>query len=79
MKTNVVSVKTVEESIRRGYIHHFRAGRFDPIESVEWSNIDIDVVNSTEHRAIQYDAGLQAVVLLKNEEKLNLFQHVILY
>ncbi len=70
VKTNVVSVKTVEESIRRGYIHHFRAGRFDPIESVEWSNIDIDVVNSTEHRAIQYDAGLQAVVLLKNEEKL---------
>ena len=61
-----VSEKLVDEALRRGFIHHFRAGRFDDLGSVGWATIPKTVVNSTEHREIQYNAGLQSIVLLKN-------------
>ena len=62
-----VSEKVLDEALRRGFIHHFRAGRFDDLDSVGWATIPPTVINSTEHREIQYNAGLQAVVLLKND------------
>jgi len=45
---------------------HFRAGRFDPAETVSWTQIGIEVINSTQHQAIQFQAALQSLVLLKN-------------
>ena len=62
IKSGAVKESHVDESIRRGYLHHFKAGRFDPLESVEWTKIGMGVVNSSEHRAAALGsaAGLRA-------------------
>jgi beta-D-xylosidase 4 len=69
VRSGQVSEKVLDEALRRGFIHHFRAGRFDDLSSVGWSKVPAAVINSTEHRNIQFSAGLQSVVLLKNDEK----------
>ena len=59
LKGGLVQEKTLDAAVRRSYLPHFRAGRFDPVESVEWTSIGIDVVNSSAHQAIQWEAALQ--------------------
>ena len=56
----------VDAAWRRGYLPHFRAGRFDPLERVSWAKIGPDAINSTRHQRVQYEAALQSLVLLKN-------------
>jgi beta-glucosidase-like glycosyl hydrolase len=69
VQSGQVSEKVLDEALRRGFIHHFRAGRFDDLGSVAWSKVPGSVINSTQHRDIQFSAGLQSVVLLKNDDK----------
>ncbi len=64
----LTSEEVVETSVRRILNQHFLAGRFDPIESVEWNSIGPDAVNSIEHQAINYETTLQTLVLLKNSK-----------
>eukprot|EP00051_Salpingoeca_urceolata_P002175 m.47862 g.47862 ORF g.47862 m.47862 type:complete len:851 (-) comp11951_c0_seq1:94-2646(-) len=61
------SEAAVDVSFRRSYLPHFIAGRFDPLDEVSWTKITTDVINSTAHQQIQYEAALQSFVLLKND------------
>lgn len=56
----------ITAALRRTQRQLFRAGRYDPPAEIGWSGIWTDVVNSTQHRAVQHEAALQALVLLKN-------------
>ena len=60
----------VDRAFSRSYLPHFRAGRFDDPTISEWSRFGYDDVNSERHQAIQIEASLQGLVLLKNEQDL---------
>jgi len=64
----LISEDAITASLRRSMLGLFTAGRFDPLEDVEWTQIGLDVVNSSFHRQVQYEAALQALVLLKNNK-----------
>eukprot|EP00662_Eupelagonemidae_sp_cell21_P029339 gene29339-18359_t len=40
----------------------FRAGLFDPLDSVEWASIGAEEINSTAHQRVNYEAALQSMV-----------------
>lgn len=59
-------------ALQGGPLRSIAQVRFLPLDSsltdsVEWSQIGIEAVNSTQHRAIAHEAALQSLVLLKNE------------
>jgi hypothetical protein len=66
-KMGMISEETIDAAFTRAFTLLFRAGRFDPVDSIEWSNFDASTVNSTLHQQISYEAALQGMVLLKNE------------
>jgi hypothetical protein len=41
----------------------FRAGRFDPLSTVKWSELGLDHINSTHHQQVTHEAALQGLVL----------------
>lgn len=45
------------------------AGLFDPLEDSEWNHIGVGAISAPEHRQLNYEAALQGLVLLKNEDK----------
>eukprot|EP01052_Picozoa_sp_SAG31_P048834 SAG31_NODE_10403_length_1143_cov_0.738506_2_plen_126_part_00 len=53
------SEANVTQAVRRALRPLFRAGRFDPIAEVEWAQLPLTIVNSTEHQRVAYDAALQ--------------------
>ena len=62
----LVKESTIETSFKRAFSHLFKAGRFDPSESIEWSKYSANEINSDSHKKIQEEAALQSLVLLKN-------------
>eukprot|EP00164_Ancoracysta_twista_P003087 GFYU01004121.1.p1 GENE.GFYU01004121.1~~GFYU01004121.1.p1 ORF type:complete len:789 (-),score=304.22 GFYU01004121.1:39-2405(-) len=64
------SEAVVDTAVRRALIQQMKAGRFDPMDSVEWTSITADSINSPEHQQIQHDAALQSFVLLKNDNNI---------
>jgi beta-glucosidase len=44
----------------------FRLGEFDPFDSVPYSKISPDVIDSAEHRAVALKAAQESIVLLQN-------------
>eukprot|EP00298_Acanthocystis_sp_HF-20_P010442 c18858_g1_i1.p1 GENE.c18858_g1_i1~~c18858_g1_i1.p1 ORF type:complete len:767 (-),score=379.05 c18858_g1_i1:13-2313(-) len=64
---NLTSEAVVTTAARRALLAQFKLGRFDPVDQIEWTNLSIDAVNSTRHQLIQFEAALQSLVLLKNE------------
>ena len=48
----------------------FRLGEFDPFDSVPYSKIPLDVINSPAHRAIALKTAQQSIVLLQNRDHL---------
>eukprot|EP01126_Amoeba_proteus_P002860 TRINITY_DN10928_c0_g1_i7.p1 TRINITY_DN10928_c0_g1~~TRINITY_DN10928_c0_g1_i7.p1 ORF type:complete len:672 (+),score=96.86 TRINITY_DN10928_c0_g1_i7:1352-3367(+) len=68
IQQGLTSETVVDAAFRRSYLPHFKAGRFDPIPTVAWTQIGIDVINSTLHQQIQFEAALQSFVLLKNQD-----------
>lgn len=70
VRQGLVDKATVAHSAKRAFRVLFRAGRFDPLDKVEWSKITPDAINSTRHQRISYEAGLQSMILLKNEKGL---------
>ena len=62
----LVSEATIDESVRRVLKSRMRQGDFDPVEDIEWAAIPANVINSSAHQAVAYDAALQSMVLLKN-------------
>jgi len=67
IKQGLTSEAVVTQAARRSLLQLFEAGRFDPVESVSWTQITAAVINSTLHQQISYEAALQSFVLLKNE------------
>lgn len=63
----LVSAETIDAAFIRGYTPHFIAGRFDPLESVEWTKIGIEEISSPLHKAIAFESAVQGFVLLKND------------
>ena len=62
----LTSEANVTAAWRRGYLPHFRAGRFDPPERCRWTAVPPAALNSTLHQRVQYEAALQSLVLLRN-------------
>jgi len=58
----------VDKAISRSFTHLFRLGYFDPVETVEWAKIGAEVIDSPRHRAMNFDAALQSVALLRNDK-----------
>ena len=56
----------VTAALRRTQRQLFVAGRYDPPASNGWSSIGPEAVNASAHRAVQYEAALQSLVLLRN-------------
>eukprot|EP00475_Leptophrys_vorax_P024823 TRINITY_DN343_c0_g1_i1.p1 TRINITY_DN343_c0_g1~~TRINITY_DN343_c0_g1_i1.p1 ORF type:complete len:746 (+),score=247.05 TRINITY_DN343_c0_g1_i1:83-2320(+) len=44
------------------------AGQFDPLESIEWSKFGLESIGAPAHKQANYEAALQGLVLLKNED-----------
>ena len=58
----------VDKSISRTFTHLFRLGYFDPIETGGGADIGAEVIDSPRHRAMNFDAALQSVALLRNDK-----------
>ena len=59
------------QALIRSLTQLFWAGLFDPVDGsmpdYEWATVQSGVLNSTEHQKINYDAALQAIILLAND------------
>ena len=64
----LTSEATITRAARRTLLPLFRAGRFDSLQSVEWSSFNASTVGAPLHLQIRDEAALQSFVLLKNEK-----------
>lgn len=58
------SEANVTRSVKRALRPLFRAGRFDPVEQVEWTKLNSSMVNSTAHQEAIFEAALQAIAAI---------------
>ena len=66
----LTSEAQVDEALKRNMKQLFQAGLFDSPSRVTWTNISASVINSAEHQRINLAAAEQAVVLLRNNDRL---------
>ena len=64
---NYTNVSVVDASLARTYTLQFLAGRFDPLDNQPLTRIPFEAIDSPQHRALAYDAALQGMVLLRND------------
>jgi beta-glucosidase len=62
-----LSEARLDDAVTRLLRVRFRLGEFDPFDSVPYSKISLDVINSAEHRALALKVAQESIVLLKNE------------
>jgi len=67
VKAGLTSPEKVRQAAKRAFLANMRTGMFDPLESSEWTSIGAEAINSSAHQAILYDAALQGLALLRNE------------
>ncbi len=70
IQRGLISEADVDRSLERTLGTRFKLGMFDPPEDVPFTSISTDVVASQEHRELAYRAASEAVVLLKNRDKI---------
>ncbi|GMH47864.1 hypothetical protein TL16_g00169 [Triparma laevis f. inornata] len=58
---------TIDAAWKRSFTPLFRAGRFDPVDEIEWSKYGKESINNEEHQAISLDAALMGQILLAND------------
>jgi beta-glucosidase len=63
-----LSEARLDDALTRLLRVRFRLGEFDPFNSVPYSKISPDVINSVEHRALALKVAQESIVLLKNEK-----------
>jgi beta-glucosidase-like glycosyl hydrolase len=63
----LVNETTIDRSVMRTLLSRLRAGEFDPKGQVEWLKLGAEAVGSNASSAINHEASLQGMVLLKNE------------
>jgi len=66
-ESGLVKEEDFEKSWRRTFRVLFKSGRFDPIDSIKWSNFGVEMINSTFAQETNMEAALQGNVLLKND------------
>ncbi len=66
----MITENEINNSFKRLFIARMKLGMFDPPEIVPFSKIDLDKVDSKEHRQIALRTARESIVLLKNENSL---------
>ena len=66
-KKGLVSVATLDRSLKRLFIARFKLGMFDPPERVKYAHIPYSVVDSPQNRQLALRAARESIVLLKNQ------------
>jgi beta-glucosidase len=61
-----ISLKEIDQAVRRLFQTRFKLGMFDPDEIVPFAQISMDMVNSPDHQVLALEAARQSIVLLKN-------------
>ena len=64
---NLTTRAAIDRALNRSLSQLFQAGVFDPPAAVSWTSIPASAVNSSAHQKANYDAALQAMVLLRND------------
>lgn len=70
IKQGLATEARLDEAVRRSFKVHFDVGRFDDPEASEWSKFGSESINSSLSQQISYEAALQSLVLLKNDQSL---------
>ena len=70
IERGLISETDVDRSLERTLGTRFKLGMFDPPEDVPYTSTSTDVVACQEHRDLAYRAATEAVVLLKNKNKI---------
>ncbi|HEY8931950.1 MAG TPA: glycoside hydrolase family 3 C-terminal domain-containing protein [Rariglobus sp.] len=65
-----VTESRLDDALTRVQKVRFRLGEFDPFESVPYSKISPQVIDSPAHRAIALKVAQQSIVLLQNRDRL---------
>ena len=57
----MVDASTVTQSARRGMRQLLKAGRFDPADTIAWSKLGVDDINSTFAQRVSREAAMQGM------------------
>ncbi|MBN2658948.1 MAG: glycoside hydrolase family 3 C-terminal domain-containing protein [Spirochaetales bacterium] len=69
-ESGMISEEDLDISLRRVLTARFRAGMLDPDETVPYSAISYDAVDSPGHRKLSREMASRAMVLLKNRDSI---------
>jgi beta-glucosidase len=67
VKNGLISEDQVNVALTRELTLRFRLGLFDPPENVPWSKLGMEVVDTSQHRALALKVAQESIVLLKND------------
>ncbi|MFX0023940.1 MAG: glycoside hydrolase family 3 C-terminal domain-containing protein [Candidatus Hermodarchaeota archaeon] len=65
-----ISLETIDKSLARTFRARFKLGMFDPPDKVPYTKIPYNVVNCEKHQHLALTTAQEAIVLLKNEDKI---------
>ena len=68
VKEGFTTEAEIDKNLKELFPTRFRLGLFDPIGTVPFDTIGLDVVRSKKHIDLSYEAASKAVVLLKNKD-----------
>ncbi|MBK5196460.1 MAG: glycoside hydrolase family 3 C-terminal domain-containing protein, partial [Proteiniphilum sp.] len=66
IKSDIISEKEIDVSLRRLLTGRFKLGMFDPDDQVKWSKIPYSVVDSEKHKEKALEMARKSIVLLRN-------------
>ncbi len=69
VKQGLITEADIDLALSRTLRTRFKLGMFDPPERVPYSATPISLVNSPAHRQLAYQAALESVTLLKNQDQ----------
>lgn len=66
----LITETDVDRALERSLTTRFKLGMFDPPEAVPFTSTPTEIVACEKHRTLAYEAAIESVVLLKNEDNL---------
>lgn len=72
VEQGLITEEELDNSLKKLLKTRFKLGLFDPVELNPYSQIPLDVINSTSHKALALEAAEKSIVLLKNNGTLPL-------
>jgi beta-glucosidase len=70
IQRGLITEAHVDRALEHTLLTRFKLGMFDPEEDVPFTSISMEVVACEEHRQLAYRTAAEAVVLLKNKDKI---------